>query len=120
MDLRRSGTLFLISLSIALAGCQQKESSQELREKTAEATAQAKSDAKAVADGIRKGWSRDQQLDLNSASKEQLVSLPGMSSAEAERVIAGRPYHDPGEVVTRRIVPKAEYDRIADRVTVKQ
>ena len=76
-----------------------------------------KRDAKAVAAGIREGWSRDKPLDLNSATKEQLLSLPGVTSAQADRVIAGRPYKEPGEVVTRRIMPKAEYDKIADRVT---
>ncbi len=111
--------ILLISV-LALAGCQQKESPQELREKTAEATAQAKSDAKAVADGIREGWNRNQLVDVNSASKEQLLSLPDMNSAEADRVIAGRPYNEPSDLVTRRIVPKAEYDKIANRVTAKR
>jgi hypothetical protein len=36
------------------------------------------------------------------------------------RVIAGRPYSEAGDVVTRRIMPKAEYDNIADRVTAKK
>jgi len=109
-----------VALLVVLSGCQQKENPQELREKTAQATAEVKTDAKAVADGIREGWNRNQALDLNSASKEQLVSLPGMTSAEADRVIAGRPYGEPGELVTRRIVAKAEYDKIADRVTAKK
>jgi hypothetical protein len=34
-------------------------------------------------------------------------------------VMAGRPYKEPGEVVTRKIMPKTEYDKIADRVTAK-
>lgn len=120
MDLRISLRISTIALLVALAGCQQKESSQELREKTAEATAQAKSDAKAVADGIREGWNRNQTLDLNSASREQLTSLPGVNSSEADRVIAGRPYSAPSDLVTRRIMSKAEYDKIADRVTAKK
>jgi competence protein ComEA len=109
----------LLVLVFALDACQQKESPQELREKTAQATAEAKSDAKAVADGIREGWNRNQQLNLNSASREQLVSLPGMTSAEADRVIAGRPYGEPGELVTRRVLSKTQYDKIADRITAK-
>lgn len=120
MDLGQSLTVFAISLFVVLAGCQQKESPQELREKTAEATAQVKSDAKAVAQGIREGWNRNQQIDLNSATKEQLAGLPGMTSAEADRVIAARPYNEPGELVTRGIVPKAEYDKIADRVRARR
>ena len=119
-DPLKSPYVVAISLIVILAACQQKESPQQLREQTAQATAEAKSDAKAVADGIREGWNRNQPLDLNSASKEQLVSLPGMTSAEADRVIAGRPYGEPGELVTKHIVSKAEYDKISDRVTAKR
>jgi len=35
-------------------------------------------------------------------------------------VIAGRPYNEAGEVVARRIMPKAEYDKIANKVTAKK
>ncbi|MFZ3340904.1 MAG: helix-hairpin-helix domain-containing protein [Terriglobales bacterium] len=109
-----------ISLLVILSACQQKESPQQLREQTAQATAEVKTDAKAVADGIREGWNRNQAVELNSASKAQLESLPGMTSAEADRVIAGRPYSAPDDLVTRRIVSKAEYDKIAGRVTAKK
>jgi DNA uptake protein ComE-like DNA-binding protein len=108
---------------LALLGCQQKESPQELREKTAQATSEAKRDAQAVAQGVREGWNRDQAADrtvnLNTATKAQLLSLPGLTEAEADRVIAGRPYNDPDDVVNRRILSRAEYDKIAGRVTAK-
>ena len=110
----------IILLLAALAGCTQQQKSQDLKERTAQATAEVKRDAKAVAAGIREGWSRDKPLDLNSATKKQLLSLPGVTAAQADRVIAGRPYNEPGEVVTRRILPKSEYDKIADRVTAKK
>ena len=109
-----------ILLLAALMGCNQRQSPQELKEKTAQATAEVKRDAKAVAAGIREGWSRDKPLDLNTATKEQLLSLPGMTEAEGDRVIAGRPYNDPSDLVKRHILPKAEYDKIADQVTAKK
>jgi DNA uptake protein ComE-like DNA-binding protein len=113
--------LFAILLLAVLTGCtQRQESPQELKEKTAQATADLKRDTKAVAEGIREGWSRDKPLDLNSASKDQLMALPGMSPAEADRVIAGRPYDSPDDLVSRRIISKTEYDRISDRVTAKK
>jgi Helix-hairpin-helix motif len=120
MDFLRYRHVPTILLLAALAGCTQPQNPQDLKEKTAQATAEVKRDAKAVAEGIREGWSRDKPLDLNTATKEQLLSLPGVTSAEAERVIAGRPYNKPGELVTRRIVSKVEYDKIADRITVKK
>ena len=46
------------------------------------------------------------------------MALPGMTAAEADKVIAGRPYEDAGELVTRGILPKNKYDKIADRLAV--
>lgn len=104
-----------------LAGCtKQEQSPQELKERTAEATARAKSDAKAVAEGIREGWNRNKPLDLNTATRDQLMSLPGMTTGQADRVIEARPYNDPHDLVTRHILPQSEYDRISDKVTAKQ
>ena len=112
---RLAPTILLLS---ALVGCNQQQSPQELKEKTAEATAKAKSDAKAVAEGIREGWNRNKPLDLNTATRDQLMSLPGMSAGEADRVIAARPYAEPHDLVTRHIISQTEYDRIADKITV--
>jgi DNA uptake protein ComE-like DNA-binding protein len=109
-----------ILLLAGLAGCTQQQNSRDLKEKTAQATAEVKRNAKAVAEGIREGWSRDKPLDLNTATKEQLLTLPGVTSAQADRVIAGRPYNESGELVTRQIIPKAEYDKISDRITAKK
>src|SRR6266852_4007153 len=95
MDYLRYRHVPTILLLAAFAGCTKPQNTQELKEKTAQATAEVKRDAKAVAAGIREGWSRDNPLDLNTATKEQLVSLPGMTEAEGDRVIAGRPYSDP-------------------------
>jgi DNA uptake protein ComE-like DNA-binding protein len=120
MDFFRYRRVPTIILLAALTGCTQPQNSRDLQEKTAQATSEVKHDAQAVAAGIREGWSRDKQLDLNTATKDQLLSLPGVTAAAADRVIAGRPYNEPGEVVTRRIMSKAEYDKIADQVTAKK
>lgn len=112
--------LSAILLLAGLIGCNQQPSPQEIREKTAQATKEATRDAKAVAQGIRDGLHNEHSVDLNSASKDDLTSLPGMTSEEADRVIANRPYNEPDELVTKHVVPRAEYDKIADRVTAKR
>ncbi len=109
-----------IVLLCGLAACTRNQSPEELKEKTARATAELKVDAKAVAAGVREGWSRDKPLDVNTATREQLISLPGVTGVEADREIAGRPYNDPRELVTRRILPQSKYDKIADRLTAKK
>ncbi|HEX3354609.1 MAG TPA: hypothetical protein VHS34_17450 [Terriglobales bacterium] len=100
-------------------GCTPNQNPQELKEKTARATAELKVDAKAVAAGVREGWSRDKPLNLNTATREQLLSLP-LTGTEADAVIANRPYDEPGELVTRRILSQGKYDKISDRLTAKK
>jgi competence protein ComEA len=112
-------SMFAIVALCGLSACTTNQNLQELQEKTAQATAALKVDAKAVAAGVREGWSRDKPLDINSATREQLSSLPGVTDAEADGMIAGRPYDDPAQLVTRHILPKSKYDKIADRLKAK-
>ncbi|MGA8491440.1 MAG: helix-hairpin-helix domain-containing protein [Terriglobales bacterium] len=109
-----------IALLLLAIGCtSQKPSPDEVREKTAQATSDIKQDAKALAQGVKEGWNRNQALDVNTASKEQLLSLPGMRAEEAERIISGRPYSSASQLVSRRVISEQEYDRIKDQVTAK-
>jgi DNA uptake protein ComE-like DNA-binding protein len=91
----------------------------EVRERTAQATADLKRNAQALAQGVKEGWSRDQPLDLNHASKDQLASLPGMSNEGAERIIDARPYRNSSELVTRHVISQPEFDKIKDEVTAR-
>jgi DNA uptake protein ComE-like DNA-binding protein len=47
------------------------------------------------------------------------VSLPGMSTEGAERIIDGRPYSSASELVSRHIMSQQEFDKIKDQVTAK-
>jgi len=59
-------------------------------------------------------------VDINSASKNELKKLPGLGDAEAEKVIAGRPYGSKADLVTRNIVPAGVYEQLKSRVIAKQ
>ena len=120
----------MIAASLAAAGlililtgcfsCSVKQNPQQLKEKTAETTAALKSDAKAVASGVREGWSRDKPLDINHATKAQLESLPGISAATADRIIANRPYARRDDLLSQGILTRREYERISDQLTAKK
>ncbi len=119
--------LAVSALPLLYTGCTacstKPQSPEQVREKTAEATAELKDNAKAVAQGVRDGLTRpsaDKPLDLNSASKSQLMRLPGIDDAAADRIIGGRPYSSEHDLLDRRIVSREEYNKIADTITVKK
>ena len=58
-------------------------------------------------------------IDLNTASIEQLVALPGMSATLAQQIIEGRPYHDKTELIQRHILSDNAYDRIKSLIAVE-
>ncbi|WP_421995733.1 ComEA family DNA-binding protein [Reyranella sp.] len=58
-------------------------------------------------------------IDLNSASADELMSLEGIGEVRADAIVRGRPFKAKTELVERRIIPEALYDRIADKVTAR-
>lgn len=58
----------------------------------------------------------EKQIDINSASREQLKTLPGIGDAEAGRIIAGRPYNSKADLVGRKVLPEGLYISIRYRI----
>ena len=57
-----------------------------------------------------------QKLDINTATKDQLQSLPGIGTAYSQKIIDGRPYNSKRDLLTRKIVPQSTYDGIQEKI----
>ncbi|MFI5092459.1 MAG: helix-hairpin-helix domain-containing protein [Candidatus Acidiferrum sp.] len=122
--------LAALVMAVTAAGCggNSAERNKEIHDEAAKAAAQAKPAVeeasravKAAVEGAKEGWENGEKhlVDLNSAGEEDLTGLPGIGKHEAKRIIAGRPYKDKHNLVSRRILSAAAYEKIKDDVDVK-
>src|SRR5690242_14740730 len=89
--------------------------------------AQAKSDTAAPPakgdtkpDGKGAGKPMSKPLDINSASEDDLKQLPGIGEALSKKIVENRPYKRKDELVSKKVLPRATYEKIKDQVIAKQ
>ena|ERR1700761_5296192 len=59
-------------------------------------------------------------IDINSATSDELDSLPGIGPVMAQKIIAGRPYRAKTDLVARKIIPQSAYDKIKGHIIAHQ
>ena len=101
-----------VALAILLAGSQPKvrAAGQEPGSKPEAMATSAQMERAAAAD----------KLDINTATKDQLKTLPGIGDAYSQKIIDGRPYRTKLDLVHRKIIPQATYDKVKDQIIAKQ
>ena len=105
MNITRWIFLVLTALALIAAPSQQPKSS-KAKSPAADKTATSSTSAKLI--------------DINTASQDELKSLPGIGDAYSAAIIKNRPYANKRQLVTRKVISQATYDKIADRVVAKQ
>ena len=74
----------------------------------------------AAGDAMKAQPSASNKLDINTATKDQLKSLTGIGDAYSQKIIDGRPYRTKLDLVQKKIIPQATYDKIKDVIIAKQ
>lgn len=55
-------------------------------------------------------------MDINTASVDQLRTLPGIGDTYARRIVQGRPYNSKNQLVSRGILPRNVYDKVQNMI----
>lgn len=59
-------------------------------------------------------------IDINSAKKEELMTLPGITDAEAAKIVASRPFGSKAWLVSDNILTQGQYLVISKLVVARQ
>lgn len=112
----RIGKTCLITLSFCFAAGMAHANTQK-----SDATAKPATSSQTAQAGNKGNSSKTiKAVDINSASKAELKTLPGIDDARAAKIIAGRPYRSKAFLVTNNIIPLGTYDQIRKQIIAIQ
>lgn len=115
----KHSTIKIALIALALGMSANLSLAQESQPQRAKQTSPA-DPTKAPAKKSKAAPPKAQPVDINSASKEELKKLPGVGDAEADKIIAGRPYLSKAHLQTHNIVSPGVYQGLQQLVVAKQ
>ena len=108
--------MLLLGTNLTIAATALPDKSAEVAERTPGAK---KKDATTKPASNKKAMSKVKRVDINGASKEALKKLPGIADAQADKIIANRPYGSKMWLITDKVLERKTYDGIKELVEAK-
>jgi DNA uptake protein ComE-like DNA-binding protein len=103
------------------AGHETKEAAKDVGSGVAEGT---KKGVHATGTGFKKLGDKmtgnENLVDINSASKADLVALPGIGEVYAQKIIDNRPYANKSQLVSKHVIPGSTYAKVKTQIVAKQ
>lgn len=100
----------ILSLVLVAAPAFAQEAKTEAKTETTTATKTEKT----------KKLKRSELMDINTATADQLKTLPGVDDGVAGKIIAGRPYTGKDQLLKQKLVDAGEYAKIRPLIVAKQ
>lgn len=60
------------------------------------------------------------RIDINSASRAELKTLPGIGDVEADKIIAARPYPSKAKLLANKVLPDDKYAALQGHIVAAQ
>ena len=79
---------------------------------------QSESSTTAVLGTTNVNDSKDRKINLNTSTQSEIETLPGVGPSTAQKIISSRPFTNVNELLQKKIVGKALFEKIKDDIEI--